>query len=176
MLLKILIGLAVVVLVLVIVISLRPNTFKVERSIVIDAPPETVFPHVNDFRKWGAWSPWEKLDPDMERTYGMPSAGEGATYAWNGKKVGAGNMTITQSHPPAHIEIRLEFVKPMKAVNTTVFSFAPEGNGTRVTWTMTGENNFMSKAFQLVMDMDKLVGGDFEKGLSSMKAVVEGTP
>lgn len=173
MLTKILIGLVVVIVILLIVIATRPDSFRVERSIVVNAPADSVFPHLNDFRKWMAWSPWEKLDPDMERTYGMPSAGAGATYAWNGKKAGAGNMTITESTPAQRIDIRLEFTKPMKSVNTTVFEFTPAKGGTRVTWTMTGDHNFMSKAMCLVVSMDKLVGGDFEKGLSNLKAVAE---
>jgi hypothetical protein len=148
----------------------------VERSILVNASADAVFPHVNDFRQWTVWSPWEKLDPDMERTYGMPSSGEGATYAWNGKKVGAGNMTITESIPGESIVIRLEFTKPMKSVNTTAFAFSAENGGTRVTWSMTGKNNFMSKAFQLVMNLEDMIGKDYEKGLASLKAVSEGAP
>jgi hypothetical protein len=133
-----------------------------------------VFEHVNDFHKWRAWSPWEERDPDMERTYDGPAAGEGAKYAWAGNgDVGEGKMTITESRPGELIRIKLEFLKPMSATNTTEFTFKAEGDGTVVTWDMTGRNNFMAKAFCLFMNMDKMVGGDFEKGLANLKSIAE---
>jgi hypothetical protein len=114
---------------------------------------------------------------DMKRTYGETTAGEGATYAWEGnKQVGSGNMTITESRPDAFVGIRLEFVKPFKATNQTEFSFIPENGGTTVRWVMTGKNNFISKAMCLFMDMDKMIGGDFEKGLAGIKAAAEAAP
>lgn len=174
MLKKILIGLAAVLALLVIVIALQPSRFRVERSISMAAPPEAAFAQVNDFHNWSKWSPWEKLDPSLKRSFEGPSAGAGAKYAWVGNdEVGEGRMTIEQSQEPSRIQIELEFLKPFAATNQTIFTFAktPEGNTT--TWAMEGENGFMSKAFSLVMDMDQLVGKDFEKGLAALKANAE---
>jgi hypothetical protein len=179
MLKKILIGLAIVIAVFLVVVALQPAAFKVERSATLDAAPEAVFAQVNDFRNWANWSPWEKMEAnatDMKKTYGANTVGEGATYAWEGKKTGAGIMTITESRPVERIEIKLEFIKPFKATNPTTFAFAPEGAGTRVTWTMAGKNNFIGKAMCLFMDMDKMVGGDFEKGLSALEKAAQANP
>jgi uncharacterized protein YndB with AHSA1/START domain len=155
-------------------ISRRPDDFKVTRKAAIAAPPAEVFAQVNDFHKWDAWSPWAKLDPNAKNTFSGAEAGTGAALAWAGnKKVGVGSMTITDSRPSEQILIRLEFTKPFKAVNTTEFTFAPEGGKTLVTWTMSGKNNFMSKAMSLVMDCEKMVGPQFEKGLTQMAAIVE---
>lgn len=178
MLKKILISIAVVVSVVVgvfvIVVATRPAEFRVERSTTISAPPERAFSQVNDFRSWSGWSPWEKLDPNLTRSFSGPPSGTGASYAWVGNEnVGEGRMTIEKSTPPSEVVIKLEFLKPWEATNTTVFSFTPEGAGTRVTWAMTGENNFASKAFSLFMDMDQLVGADFERGLAAMKSIAE---
>ena len=174
MLIRILIGIAVVIVVLAIIIALRPSTFRIQRSALIGAPPQAVFERVNDLHQWREWSPWEKLDPDMKRTFEGPSAGAGAIYRWDGnKKVGAGSMTITESRPGELVRIRLEFLRPFAATNTTEFTFTPEGGQTAVNWSMTGTNNFMAKAFCLFMNMDKMVGGDFEKGLAQLKQVVE---
>jgi hypothetical protein len=171
---KILIGLALIVLALVVVIAVQPAEFRVARTATLSAPVPAVFAQVNDFHNWEAWSPWAKLDPAMEQTYGGAPAGTGAVYAWAGNdEVGEGRMTITESRPHDLIRINLEFLKPFTATNTTEFTFKPEGNQTVVTWTMSGQNNFMAKAFHLFMDMDKMVGGDFEKGLAQMKSVVE---
>lgn len=171
---KILIGLAVVILILVVVTALQPADFKVERSTTVNAPPATVFGNVNNFHKWEAWSPWAKMDPAMKTTYEGPEAGTGAKYTWVGdSKVGEGKMEITDSKPAELVKIKLDFIKPVAATNDTVFDFKPEGSGTKVTWTMTGKKNFMMKGFGLVMSMDKMVGGDFEKGLAQMKAVSE---
>jgi uncharacterized protein YndB with AHSA1/START domain len=175
---KIAVGFVVVVAVFLVVVATRPADFHIERSLALAVPPARVFPHVNDFHAWAAWSPWEGLDPKMERTFTGPTSGPGASYAWrsdNGK-VGEGRMTIEQGEPPSHLAIRLDFIKPMNATNAIDFSFAPDGAGTKVTWTMDGHNGFMGKAFSLVMNMDKLVGGDFEKGLASLKRVAEATP
>lgn len=170
---KILIGIGVVIVGLIVVIATRPPTFHVERSTTIAAPPELAFAQVNDFHKWTAWSPWEKLDPSMQKTF-EGASGSGATYAWKGNdKAGEGKMTIEQSDKNARIVIKLEFIKPFPATNTATFTFAPDGQGTKVTWSMDGNNNFMSKAFQLFMNMDKMVGGDFEKGLAGIKSVAE---
>jgi hypothetical protein len=173
---KILIGASVVVVVLAVVIALQPATFHVERSVAIAAPPERAFSQVADFRQWATWSPFDKLDPDMKKTYTGAPSGVGAIYAWAGNgKAGEGRMTIEES-TPTKIGIKLEFLKPFEATNRATFSFIPTGSGTKVTWAMDGKNNFMSKAFHLVMDMDKLVGGDFERGLAAMKANAERSP
>ncbi|MCD6023725.1 MAG: hypothetical protein K0Q91_641 [Fibrobacteria bacterium] len=179
MLKKILIGLGIVIVVFLIVVALQPADFKVERSATLDAPPEAVFAQVNDFRNWTNWSPWEKMEEseaDLKKTYGPTTAGVGATYAWEGKKTGAGSMTITESRPVQRIEIRLEFIKPFKATNPTTFAFAPADGGTNVTWTMQGHNNFIGKAMCLFMDMDKMVGGDFEKGLAALETAARANP
>jgi len=174
MVLKILIGVAVVIVLLVIVIATRPSKFHLERSIAISAPPEVVFAQVNDFHAWTAWSPWEKIDPHLKRTYDGTSSGAGAIYSWAGNaKVGEGRMTIQRSDRPSQIVIKLEFFKPWKATNIATFTFVPEAGATKVTWAMGGSNNFMAKGFHMVMDFDKLVGGDFERGLASIKSITE---
>ncbi|MDQ1056392.1 hypothetical protein QFZ23_000293 [Arthrobacter globiformis] len=153
------------------------STYSVSRSTVIPAPAKDVFPLVNSFREWPKWSPWETVDPDMKRTYSGAESGVGAKYAWNGnRKAGAGNMEIVESQEPDAIRIRLEFTKPFPAVNPTTFTFVPEGGGTRVTWTMAGEHKGIGKVFALFMNMDKMVGGDFEKGLASLASVVGSRP
>jgi hypothetical protein len=151
---------------------MQPADFAVERSEVVAASPEIVHAQVNDFANWGNWSPWAKMDPETKLTISEPSAGQGATYAWESEKTGAGTMLITESNPEA-IAIDLNFTKPFKAENQVVFTFAPIHGGTQVTWTMTGKNNFMGKAMCLFMDMDKMVGGDFEKGLKDIKRLSE---
>lgn len=174
MLKKILIGLAVIVIVFLIVVALQPSAYRVTRSAIVAAPPEAVFPHVNELKKWAAWNPWEKLDPNMKLTYAGPNAGVGASYSWVGNnEVGEGRMTITESNPNEVIRFKLEFFKPMAGVSDTLFTFQPQGNQTEVTWAMSGKNNFVGKAFCLFMNMDKMIGGDFEKGLTDLKAIVE---
>ena len=175
---KILIALVIVVATFVIVVARRPAEFHIERSLAVGAPPAAVFPHVNDLHAWAAWSPWEKLDPKMERTHSGPPAGPGATYAWQSEsgKVGQGRMTIEKSEAPALVVVTLEFIKPFAATNTVTFSFDATPDGTKVTWAMDGHNGFMGKAFALLMNMDKTVGGDFERGLVGLKAVVEAAP
>ena len=146
MIVKILIGLAVVVGALVVVIVTRPDTFHVERSVNIAAPPERAYSQVADFHRWSTWSPWEKLDPDMKRTYSGAPTGAGAEYAWTGnKQTGEGRMTIVDAAAPSRIAIKLEFFKPA-ATNQATFVFAQTATGTKVTWAMDGKNNFMAKA------------------------------
>jgi len=174
---KTLIVLLALVVALGVVIQIQPSTYSVTRSTTINAPPQTVFAQVNDFHKWDAWSPWAKLDPGMKQSFEGPAAGTGSIYRWAGnKQVGEGQMTITESQPNDLIRIRLEFLKPFASVGNTEFSFKPQGNQTLVTWTMSGSNNFIAKAFNLVMSMDKMIGGDFEKGLAQMKSVSEAAP
>ncbi|WP_245767981.1 SRPBCC family protein [Stigmatella erecta] len=154
--------------------SQKPATFHIERSTVIAAPPEAVFTHLNDFRRWAAWSPWEKLDPSMQKTYGGPPSGVGATYAWRGNgKAGEGQMTILESRPGEHLLLRLEFLKPFPATNTATYTLMPKPEGTAITWAMDGENTTMGKVFAVFFDMDALVGKDFERGLADLKAVSE---
>jgi uncharacterized protein YndB with AHSA1/START domain len=169
-----LIAVAAVAGVLGLAISRRPSDFRIERSKTIAAPPSAVFARLNDLHAWEAWSPWAELDPEMRTTYEGPASGVGARYSWTGnKKVGEGRVEITESRPNDLVQLRLEFLKPFKATNTTEFQLFPEEDGTRVSWTMTGRNNFVAKAFGVFVSMDEMVGKDFEKGLDRMKEVVE---
>ena len=170
-------GLVVIVLIVAIfcvVVALQPAHYHVERTATINAPAAVVFAQVNDFHKWEAWSPWAKLDPAMKQAYAGAPSGTGAMYSWTGNdQVGEGKMTITESRPSDLIKIKLEFIKPFAAINATDFTFTPQGNQTAVKWVMDGDNNFVGKAFSLFMNMDKMVGGDFEKGLAQMKTITE---
>ena len=175
MLTPILIAIAAIIVVLVIIVAMQPAEFRIERAVTMSAPPAAVFAQVNDFHNWQAWSPWAKMDPAMQQIYEGAAAGTGAIYSWVGnKKVGQGRMTILNSRPAELVRIKLEFLKPFKATNTAEFTFAPQGNQTLTTWSMTGRKNFVFKAFHMLMNMDKLVGTDFEKGLAQMKAIAEG--
>ena len=157
-----------------IVVARRPSEFRVSRTTTIAAPAPVVFAQVNDFQKWAAWSPYEKRDPAMRKTYEGAPTGIGAVYTWSGnKEVGEGRTTITESQPNELIRIRLEFEKPFKATSTAEFAFKPEGSRTAVTWSLTGRHNFMMKVMCLFMNMDRMIGGDFEQGLAQMKAVAE---
>jgi uncharacterized protein YndB with AHSA1/START domain len=176
MLVKILIGLAVIIVVFVIIVALQPSEFRVARSTTVSAPPSAVFAQVNDFHKWGSWNPWGKIDPTMKQSYEGAPSGVGAVYSWVGNnEVGEGRMTITESRPNELIRLKLEFFKPFAATNTGEFTFKPDGDQTSVTWSMSGDKNFMAKAIHLFVSMDKMIGGQFEKGLADMKAVAEAT-
>src|SRR5438045_1190045 len=143
----------ILVIAFVIIVATRPADFRVTRSTTIAAPPDSIFAQVNDLHNWQAWSPWAKLDPNAKMTYEGPAAGIGAGYTWDGnKEVGAGRMTITESQPGERVGLKLEFLKPFKATNGTEFTFKPAGNGTTVTWSMYGKNNFMFKAVSLFME------------------------
>jgi uncharacterized protein YndB with AHSA1/START domain len=171
---KIGIGLVVLLLGLAVAIATRPDTFRVERSAVIDAPPEVVYGYVNDFHQWNRWSPFEKLDPAMTRTYGGTDAGVGAVYSWSGNsQAGQGSMSIKASTPGQRIALDLHFQKPMESHALTEFTFQPTPQGTKVTWAMSGPNTTLGKAISLVASMDKMVGKSFEEGLSSLKTVSE---
>jgi hypothetical protein len=171
---KILLTLVAIVAIILVVAAFQPAQFRVTRSATIAAPAAVIFPEVNDFHRWPAWSPWEKLDPTMKRTLEGPASGVGAIYSWEGNsEVGSGKMTITESRPAEVIRIKLEFFKPMPGLCPTEFTFKPEGAGTNVTWTMSGDKNYISKVVCLFMSMDKMVGGDFEKGLANLKQVAE---
>jgi hypothetical protein len=177
MLVEILIGVAVVVVVLIAIVALLPSAFRVERKTTMSAPAAAVFAQVNDFHNWGAWSPWAKIDPAMKLTFSGAPAGTGAIYSWTGNSdVGSGRMTITESKPNEHIHIKLEFFRPFKATNAAEFIFRQEGGQTELSWSMTGKKNFIIKGFSLFMSMDKMVGGQFEKGLSGIKSIVEAAP
>lgn len=168
--LLVIIGLIAVVLIYA---ATRPDTFQVERSIEINASPETVYPHIADFRLWQAWTPYDK-DPAMKKTYGGAASSKGASYAWEGnKEVGKGDIAITDAAPPGKIEMELHMIEPFEGRNHVVFTLAPHRDATLVTWAIDGKNNFMSKIVCLFMDMNKMIGGDFEKGLGRLKAVVE---
>ena len=167
-------GAAAVVVIFLIVVAMQPSDFRVERSATMRAPAPAAFAQVSDFQNWQAWSPWEKVDPALKRQYEGPKAGTGAVYAWQGNKdVGEGRMTITDSRPGELVRIKLEFIKPFPSSANTEFTFKPEGDQTGVTWSMTGDKNFISKAFCMFMNMDKMVGGDFERGFANLKSVVE---
>ena len=156
-----------------VVVALQPSQFRIARTATISAPATAVFAAVNNFHNWTAWSPWERIDPSLKRTFQGAPAGTGASYSWIGnKQVGEGRMTITECRPSELIRIKLEFFKPFAATNVAEFTFKPEGNQTAVTWSMSGTRPFMHKAICLVMNMDKMVGGQFEEGLANMKSVV----
>lgn len=172
MLKKILIVLCALVLILVIVVALRPNAFRVERSIVIPAPPAAVFPHINDLHLFQAWSPWAKLDPMAKTTFNGTPAGPGSSFHWVGNsQIGEGTMTLTESDPDKRIGFRLDFLKPFKGTNTAAFVLTPEAGGTRVNWSMSGNYNFVTKAIGLVMNMENMIGGQFEQGLADLKTI-----
>lgn len=171
----ILLALAFIAILFIVVIAGQPDEFKVVRSAKMAAPPDAVFAHVNDFHKWEAWSPWAKMDPACKNSFEGAPAGTGAAFSWAGnRKVGEGRMTILESQPGELIRIKLEFLKPFQATNTAEFVFLAQGGQTVVTWSMFGKNNLMGKMFGLVMNCDKMIGGDFDKGLAAMKSVVEG--
>jgi uncharacterized protein YndB with AHSA1/START domain len=169
-----LIALAVIVVVFLIIVAMRPAQYRVARSVTVAAPGQAVFAQVNDFHKWEAWNPWGKIDPAMKHSYEGAPAGTGAIYTWVGnKEVGEGRMTVIESRPSDLIRIKMEFFKPFAGNSIAEFTFKPEGNQTAVTWSMTGENNFMAKAIHLFINMDKMIGGQFEKGLAQIKSLVE---
>lgn len=168
------VGFVVALAVFAIFVARQPDEFRVTRSLVMPASPERVFAQVNELQKWGAWSPWVKLDPNARNAFEGPAAGVGAKSHWAGNsKVGEGSMTITESLPNEFIKFQLDFVKPMRATNTAEFSFAAEGSQTKVSWTMYGKNSFLGKAMGLIFNCEKMVGGQFEQGLASLKSVVE---
>ena len=176
MLVKIFGGLAALLIVLAIVIAMQPEDFRVSRSAIMNATPDAVFTQINDFRKWEAWSPWAKVDPNAVMTYEGPEAGAGAIAKWAGNnEVGEGVMIITDSRPGELVAIRLDFIKPFTSTSSTEFTLKPatDGAGTEVTWSMYGKNNFLSKAISLVMDCEKMVGEQYDKGLANLKALVE---
>jgi len=164
---------AVAIIVLVVAIATRPAAFRVERSVTIAAPASVVFAHIADFRQWTAWSPYEKLDPLAQKSYSGPASGAGASFHYAGEKLGEGRMTVLDATPDDHITIRAEFLKPFRATNRIDFTLAPAPSGVRVTWAMSGTNSFVFKAVTAVVNMDKLLGKEFESGLADLKRVSE---
>jgi hypothetical protein len=174
MLLFLLALIAIVAIVLAYAAS-RPADFRITRSMRMAAPPDRILPFIDDFHEWRAWSPWESLDPAMKRTYGGAPRGVGTTYEWDGnKKAGAGRMAVVREDA-RNVEMSLDFTRPFRANNVSAFALEPDGDATRVVWTMSGTNPLMAKVFGLFMNMDQLVGNDFEKGLTSLKGLAEGS-
>lgn len=173
MLKKALIALAAVVLLLVGVVAAQPSEYQVARSRVVQAPPAVVYAEVEDFKRWVAWSPWEKMEPNVQHTYSEPPSGVGATTTWKGEKTGSGAMKFTEATPPSHLGIQLDFLEPFPSSSVVAFDFAPEGAGTKVTWSMKGKNDFLGKAFGLFVNMDEMIGKDFENGLADIARVSE---
>jgi uncharacterized protein YndB with AHSA1/START domain len=173
-LILVLLALASLVAVFLIVAATRPDTFRYERRATIAASPAAVFGFINDPRRFQDWSPWAKLDPQCKIVFTGPASGVGSAFAWEGNnKVGAGSMTCLTSRPAELLEFRLEFLRPMKATNTARFALQPDGGGTTVVWSMDGKNNLVGKVFGLLVDCDKMIGKDFEKGLASLKTLAE---
>jgi hypothetical protein len=174
MLKKIALGIVVLVLIVLGLAAMQPDSFRVQRTIAIKASPEKIQPLISDFRNWTSWSPWEKLDPAMKRTFSGAPKDVGAVYAWEGDdKVGAGRMEITSLTQPTNVGIKLDFLRPFESHCVTDFTLAGSGDTTTVTWTMSGPSDFMTKLMGLAVSMDKMIGKDFEAGLASMKAVAE---
>jgi uncharacterized protein YndB with AHSA1/START domain len=174
MLVKIVAALAVIVIGFVAFVATRPSEYRVARTVTMAAPASAVFAQVNDFHRWGAWNPWAKIDPTMKQTYEGAPAGPGAVYTWAGnKEVGEGRMTVTESRPNDLVRINLEFLKPFAGRSTAEFTFRREGDRTAVTWSMVGQANFIAKIIHLFVDMDTMIGGNFERGLADLKSIVE---
>jgi len=171
------IGIVVVVVVVVVLAfaATRPDDFTVQRSVTIKAEPAKIYPLITDFSQWAGWSPWEKLDPAMKRTLTGPASGRGAVYVWDGSsKVGAGRMEVKDAVAPSKVVIQLDFLRPFEAHNMTDFTLVPRPDAsTEVTWLMRGPAPFVSKLMGVFVDMDKMIGKDFEAGLANLKAAAE---
>jgi uncharacterized protein YndB with AHSA1/START domain len=166
--------LAIAIAVVLILAAAKPDTFSVQRGATMKAPPEKIFSLINDFHQWGKWSPWENRDPAMTRIFSGAESGQGAVYAWEGNKnVGSGRMEILDASTPSKIIIKLDFLKPFEAHNTAEFTMLPQGDATSVNWVMHGPAPFMSKMMQVFMNIDKMVGKDFEIGLTNLKGLTE---
>ena len=165
---KLALALAVVVAVALAIVATRPDTFSVERSALVPAPPDVVFAQIQNLRAMDTWSPYAHMDPEMKIRYEGPEAGVGARSSWEGPQMGTGSLTVTGVEPGRSVDMNLDMLTPMEAHNQIRFSLAPEAGGTRVTWRMQGESGFLGKAIHLVVDMDRMVGGDFETGLAAL--------
>lgn len=152
----------------------RPDTFRVQRAAAINAPPEKIYPLIADFQAWSGWSPWEKKDPAMKRSFSGSASGKGAVYAWDGNsEVGQGSMEIVEDTPPSRLVLKLDFIKPFEGHNVVTFTLAPQGEATNVTWAMEGKSPFIGKVMGLFYDMDSMIGKEFEAGLADLKALAE---
>jgi len=170
----ILITVAAIIVLFIVIVSMRPNDFRITRSTTINAPPVTVFAQVNDFHNWQPWSPWAKMDPACKNDFEGAPGEVGSQFLWSGNnKVGQGRMTLIETRASELIRIKLEFMKPFKATHTAEFQFQGQGTQTTVTWSMFGKNNFMAKAVTLFMNCDKMIGSQFEQGLAAMKVLAE---
>jgi uncharacterized protein YndB with AHSA1/START domain len=166
--------LAIAIAVVLILTATKPNTLRVQRAVSIKAPAERIFPLISDFQQWRSWSPYEQKDPATKRTYGGAERGKGAVYAWDGdKNVGSGRMEILEALAPSKIVIKLDFFRPFEGHNTAEFTMLPQGDGTHVTWLMHGPANFMSRLIQVFMNLDRMIGRDFEAGLANLKTLTE---
>jgi hypothetical protein len=171
---KILAGVAILLALILIYAAFKPGEFHVQRTLSMQASSEKIFPLINDYHNWSSWSPYERLDPNMKRTLSGPPSGQGAIYEWSGNnKAGAGRMEITQSVPSSKIAIKLDFSKPFEGHNIAEFTLQPKGNSTDVTWAMSGPMPYAAKVMTTFINMDKMVGNEFETGLANMKAVAE---
>lgn len=169
---------ALVVVVLVVALlayaATRPDTLHVERAASIMAPPEKIFPLISDFHSWASWSPYEKRDPGMKRTYSGAAQGKGAVYEWDGNsEVGQGRMEITDAPDPSRVTIKLDFIEPFEGHNVAEFALVPQGGATNVTWSMDGPSPYIGKLMGVFIDMDTMIGNDFEAGLANLKAIAE---
>jgi hypothetical protein len=174
MLKKIALGVIAIVVIILGLAAMKPDTFSVKRVVSIKAPPEKIAAMITDFHQWGSWSPWEHLDPNMKRTYSGAPTGKGAIYEWEGNKdVGKGRMEIIDANAPTKTVIKLDFLQPFESHNTTEFSLTPQGDMTNVSWDMTGPMPFISKIMSVFISMDSMIGKDFDKGLANMKATAE---
>ena len=166
--------LAIAIAIVLFLASTKPDTFSVQRAATMKAPPETIFALINDFRQWGKWSPWEHKDPAMQRTFSGAQSGKGSVYAWDGNKnVGSGRMEILEASAPSKIVIKLDFFKPFEGHNTAEFTILPQGDATDVTWVMHGPAPFISRLMQVFMNIDRMIGKDFEIGLANLKRLTE---
>jgi len=166
--------LAIAIAIVLLLAAIKPNTFGVQRAAIVKAPPEKIFPLINDFHQWGTWSPYEHKDPAMKRTYSGAARGSGAVYAWEGdKNVGSGRMEILEASAPSKIVIKLDFFSPFEAHNTAEFTMLPQDDATRVTWRMHGPAPFMARIMHVFINIDKMVGNDFEVGLANLKRLAE---
>jgi uncharacterized protein YndB with AHSA1/START domain len=171
---KIAIAVIVLIAALLVYAATRPSAFSVQRTTSIKATPEKIYPLISDFRKWGPWSPYEKKDPNMKRTYSGAASGKGSVYEWEGnREVGKGSIEITEAVPPSRVVLKLDMIKPIEGHNVVEFTLQPLGGSTNVTWAMRGSHSFVGKLLSLFISMDKMIGADFETGLASLKAVAE---
>jgi len=174
MLRKIALVVVLAIAVLLVFAATRPDTFRVERTARIDAPAEKIFPLIDDFHRWGAWSPYEKLDPGMKRSFGGSASGKGATYAWQGNgQAGAGRMEIVESAPSSKVAIQLDFIEPFEGHNMAEFTLQPQGGATQVTWAMHGPSPYAARLMGIFFNLDRMIGKDFEAGLANLKAATE---